>query len=281
MDPWDPKNNPSTAPAQHAQAPGLPNPSASAPSGPPPSMLPSVPPPSVPPPSAPVTAFVPSEQPAYPYPLTPVKPTRKGSGVLNVLLGLGLVVAVGGIAFAAGRLTAPASASTATGGNGGTGTGGFGRFGNNPNASFPPGAAGGGAGFFGRGAGGLAIQGTVTAVTADGITVELTGGQSITVGTDSSTTYQTAAAGTATDAAVGSDVLVQLDTTAGGFGAGGGGFGGGGFGRNPSGGSAATPPPPVGASPAPAASQAPVASGAPGGVAATLGSAKTVIVLPK
>jgi hypothetical protein len=284
MDPWDPKTNPSAG----QPAPGVP----ASKSAPPPPMLPSAPPPNAQLPSAPAPTYVQPAptyvQPApiyaqpepvtYPIQIAPVKPAKKGSGVLNVLLGLGLVIAVGGIAFAAGRLTAPASAATANGGNGGNG--GFGRFGTNPNASFPPGAAGGGAGLFGRGAGGLAIQGTVTAVTADGITLQLTGGQSITVGTDSSTTYQTAAAGTATDAAVGSDVLVQLDTTSGGFGAGGGGFGGGGFGRNPNGGSAATPPPPVGASPAPAASHAPVASGAPG-VPATLGSAKTVIVLPK
>jgi hypothetical protein len=175
--------------------------------------------------------------------------------MLNILLGVGLVVAVGGIAFAAGRLTAPASASTATanGGDGGFG----GRFGNNPNASLPPGG-----GFAGRGAGAIALEGTVTAVESSGITIQLTSGQSITIGTTSSTTYQKADPGTATDAAVGSNVLVQLDPTSGGFGGGGFGNGTGGFGGGPN------------ASANPAASPAPNPSPRP------LGDAKTVIVLP-
>jgi hypothetical protein len=194
--------------------------------------------------------------PVYSVPVAPVRPQKRSSTALNVLLALGLVVAVGGIAFAAGRLTAPASAATT--GNGGNGGNGFGR---NPNASFPPG------GFVGRGgAGALALEGTVTAVDASGMTIQLTSGQSITVGTTSSTTYQKADTGTATDAAVGSNVLVQLDPTTGGFGFGGGNGGGngnGGFGRGPN--ASANP----GASPAANASPR------------ALGDAKTVIVLAK
>jgi hypothetical protein len=219
--------------------------------------------PTAPPPPPPPLPYVsgPTEPPVYSVPVAPVRPQKRSSTALHVLLGLGLVVAVGGIAFAAGRLTAPASASAATG-NGANG--GFaGRFGNNPNASFPVGG-----GFAGRGAGAIALEGTVTAVDASGITVQLTSGQSITVGTTSSTTYQTAATGTSTDASVGSSVLVQLDPTTGGFG--GGGFGGGGFG-NGNGGFGGGP----NASANPGASQAPDAS------PRALGDAKTVIVLPK
>jgi hypothetical protein len=211
----------------------------------------------------------PTEAPVYPVPVAPVRPQKGSSTALNVLLGLGLVVAIGGIAFAAGRLTAPASASTAST-NGGTGAnGGFGgRFGNNPNASFVPG------GFTGRAAGGLALEGTVTAVDASGITIQTTSGQSITVGTTSSTTYQTASSGTSTDAAVGSTVLVQLDPTTGGFG--GGGFGGGGFGNGNGGGNFPGGP---NASANPGTN--PVASQAPNASPRALGDAKNVIVLPK
>ncbi len=214
---------------------------------------------------APIMA-APSEAPVYPVPIAPVKQQKKSSTALNVLLGLGLVVAVGGIAFAAGRLTAPASASTASG-NGANG--GFaGRFGNNPNASFPPGG-----GFAGRGAGAIALEGTVTAIDANGITIQTTAGQAVTIGTTSSTSYQTASSGSATDAAVGSTVLIQLDPTTGGFG--GGGFGGGGFG-NGNGGFGGGP----NASAIPGASAAPNASVAPNASPRSFGDAKTVIVLP-
>ncbi|MFL5688943.1 MAG: hypothetical protein ACJ77I_08125, partial [Chloroflexota bacterium] len=55
----------------------------------------------------------------------------RGSGgrILNIVLGIAIAVAIGGVAFAVGRTTAPASAAT-------TGRGGFGA--NNPNASFVP-----------------------------------------------------------------------------------------------------------------------------------------------
>jgi len=124
------------------------------------------------------------------------------------------------VAFAAGRATAPAS--TATNGRGFTGNGGAfgGTFG--PNASGAPGRGGFGGAFAG---GGLTIEGTVTAVTADSITLQLTSGQSITIPTDSQTTYHTRAAATASDVATGSTVLVQLSggrgTTGGGGGDGG------------------------------------------------------------
>ena len=151
-----------------------------------------------------------------PYPTEPIvatPPRRKGSTALNVLLGLAAIIAIGGVAFAAGRVTAPAAAST-TGGTGGTG-----RF---PAGSFAPGAGGfrGGAALSAA-----ALHGTVTAMTPTAIT--LTVGQTeITVSTNGSTTYHQQAAGAASDVAVGSTVLVQLND-ANGTGLGGGGFGGG------------------------------------------------------
>jgi len=152
-----------------------------------------------------------------PYTMSPVvatPPRRRGATVVNVLLGLALVVAIGGIAFAAGRVTAPAAATTTT-----TGGGGFGGF-RGPNASGAPGAFRGGG--FGALGGAAALKGTVTAVTPT--TITLTVGQAtIDVTTDGSTTYHQQAAGASSDVQVGSTVLVQTN--------GQGGFGGGAFPR--------------------------------------------------
>ena len=103
-------------------------------------------------------------------PLAAIVAPKRGTSALNLLLGLGLVVAIGGVAFASGRLTAPAAAAA---GNG-TGTG-FGRGGNGtgftPGASGAPGGAGfGGGGVFGAG-GAVTIQGTVQAVTPTSISL--------------------------------------------------------------------------------------------------------------
>src|SRR6185295_16750425 len=73
----------------------------------------------------------------------PVKPARRSGGVsiLNVALGVAVLVATAGVAFAVGRTTAPTTAAaqvTANGGNGGR----FFTNGNGPNASFAPGAGG-------------------------------------------------------------------------------------------------------------------------------------------
>jgi hypothetical protein len=160
--------------------------------------------------------------------------------LLNVVLGIALVVAVGGVAFAVGRATAPATTATGRTGFGGNG-GGFG-----PNASGAPG--GGFAGGFG--AGGVSIQGTVTAVGADSITLTLAGGQTVTIPTDAQTTYRQSTATTAAAVTSGSTVVVQLQ---GGRGVFGNGNGNGGQGGGPN------------------------ASGAPG---RTLGPASAVTVLP-
>ena len=127
------------------------------------------------------------------------------------------VVAVGGVAFAAGRATAPVATTTGRGGFTGNG-GAFGGNGFGPNASGAPGRGGLGGTFAG---GGLTIQGTVTAVTADSITLQLASGQSITIPTDSGTTYHTRAVASASDVTTGSTVLVQLNGGRGGTGQGG------------------------------------------------------------
>ncbi len=150
-----------------------------------------------------------------PYGSAPVAPVvvaqpkkrSTASTLVNVLLGVAVVVAVGGVAFAAGRATAPASTTSGRFGNGTGGFAGGGNFG--PNASGAPGRGGFG-GAFGAGGGGVTLQGTVTAVASDSITLQLTNGQTITIPTDSSTTYHSQTAATAADVAAGKTVQVQL-----------------------------------------------------------------------
>jgi hypothetical protein len=154
--------------------------------------------------------------------------SRGGGLFLNMLLGIALVVAVGGVAFAAGRATAPvatASGRTGFGGNGGVFQGG-------PNASGAPGGALGAGGGFG--AGGLSIQGTVTAISATSITLQLEGGQTVTIPIDAQTTYAQRTPTTAAAVTSGSTVAVQVQGGRGAFGNGNG-NGGQGNGANASG----------------------------------------------
>lgn len=181
---------------------------------------------------------------AAPYPIeaTAVRPRGRGGMFLNVALGIALVVAVGGVAFGAGRMTAPVAAAGAAR----PGAGGFVPGAGGPTASGAPGG--------GFGGGGASINGTVTAVAADSITVQLANGQSVTIPTSSTTTYHEQAAGTAADVTSGATVIVQVEGGRGGGQGGQGGQGGG-----------------------PAASGAPTASGAP---ARNLGAASSVTIVP-
>ena len=145
--------------------------------------------------------------------VAPLTVKRRSSAALlvNVLLGVALVVAVGGVAFAAGRAAAPASSGT---GRTNFGNGGdvdlngpvFGEPGFEPNASGAPGR-----GTFGAGGGAVSLQGTVTAVSADSITLQLASGQTITIPIDAQTTYHSRSAATAADVKAGSTVQVQLN----------------------------------------------------------------------
>jgi hypothetical protein len=135
------------------------------------------------------------------------RPTKQSSRGGTILMGLAAAIAVGGIAFAAGRLTAPATASTGTFGNRG---GQFVTSGQGPGDA----QGQGGQGFQGRldGAGGfggsLTVRGTVSAVTADSITVKLASGNEITIPLDGSTAYHTTAPATSAAVTVGSTVAV-------------------------------------------------------------------------
>jgi hypothetical protein len=193
------------------------------------------------PPPAPVASIV-----------APPKKRSAAATFVNVLLGLAVVIAVGGVAFAAGRATAPAATTTGRFGNGNGGFAGNGGFG--PNASGAPGRGGFGGAFGGAG-GGVSIQGTVTAVASDSITLQLASGQTITIPTSSSTTYHSQTPATAADVTAGKTVQVQL---------GGGRFRGGANGANGGGGGT---------------DGSPTASGAPGG-AFNLGAASSVTIIP-
>jgi hypothetical protein len=139
----------------------------------------------------------------------PARPARKSGtpGWINVLLGLAVVVAIGGVAFAAGRMTAPAAAANngfgrnVPGGFQGGGYFGRGYFGG-------PGNGQGGRGLFG--AGGATIQGTVTAITADKITITTAGGQAVDIALDGSTTYHLESSAASSDVKTGGTVIVRL-----------------------------------------------------------------------
>ena len=155
---------------------------------------------------------------------------RKGSSGrwLNVLLGVAAIVAIGGVAFAIGRSTAPASAT------GFPGNGTFrGNFGNGaipngaiPNASGAPGFGNGTGRALGLGGGGVTVKGTVKAVNGDTMTITTASGQTVDVKTSGDTAYHQQTAATATDVTVGTGVSIQVDF--GGFGRGQGANGNGG-----------------------------------------------------
>lgn len=131
-----------------------------------------------------------------------VAPTRRTSRVLDIALALAAVLAIGGVAFAAGRLTAPAGAGPAFArglapdGTVVTPDGSF-----DPNGPKPGGVALNG---------GLAIDGEVTAIDGDSITLKLADGQEMTFKLEDTTTYHEAADASSADVAVGDDVSVKV-----------------------------------------------------------------------
>ena len=161
-------------------------------------------------PTGPVTTNPPIMAPA---PALPAATRGSGGGWLNVVLIIAAAVAIGGVAFAVGRSTAPASAVAANGranlGNGAALPGGN----VGPRASGQPGFGRGslGGGFGGGFGGGPTITGTVESANGDTMTIRTASGQTIEVTTGPSTTYHTQSAATASDIQSGRKVQVQLD----------------------------------------------------------------------
>lgn len=134
---------------------------------------------------------------------SPTSPRKARRRWLDLALGFAAIVAVAGIAFAAGRLTAPTRAAGFGGNFGG------GNFGGNlaPGSTPRPGFRGG----FG---GNFSIEGSVVSVTADQLTIKLASGQTVQIPLDGTTAYHRETAASASDLASGSQVLVRLQPSA-------------------------------------------------------------------
>lgn len=129
-------------------------------------------------------------------------PDKGGRGT-TILLAVGAAIAIGGLAFAGGRLTAPAQATTGGLRPGGQFSGQGSDFGQGPGAGFP-----------GRGGmGGMTISGTVTAVASDSITLKLESGTVVTIPLDGDTEYHASAPATAEAVSVGATVSVAPGAT--------------------------------------------------------------------
>ncbi len=154
------------------------------------------------------TAPEPEPVPTEAVPMTSVLPGSSrpaGAGWVNVALAIAIAMAIGGIGFAAGRMTAPstlpvsAAGSGPTFGNGtGPGGGGFGGF-------------GGDDGGFRRELGsGASVQGTVQSVSNGVLTLKLASGGTIQIALNGTTTYHSQAAATSSDVQAGGTVIVRL-----------------------------------------------------------------------
>ena len=154
-------------------------------------------------PPAPADPLVaPARAPAPASAPPPPATRRRSSRLIDLALIGAAVLALGGVAFAAGRATAPVAAAQT----------GFGPIGGNfvrPNGSFDPGSGQGPRIGFGGG-GGLSIDGTVTAIDADSITIKTADGQERIIELDASTAYHQATDAAASDVAVGDDVSVKV-----------------------------------------------------------------------
>lgn len=159
--------------------------------------------------SATDTPTRPAGQAAESAPRTPSGPPRKARAAswVNIALGVAVVVAIGGVSFAAGRLTAPAGPTRD--GFPGNGQGQF------PGGSFNPnGGFGGGGGGLGGGRGGFgggSLEGTVESVSPTTLTLKLASGQTIQVALDSTTTYHSQASASSDAVVSGGTVIVQVN----------------------------------------------------------------------
>jgi hypothetical protein len=130
------------------------------------------------------------------------------------LLFIAAFVAVGGIGFAVGHLTAGSSAAIANSNGNGRGNVGFTRPSLAPGQTFDLGQFGAG-----RGAGGVVgfaggVTGTVQSIDGTTMTITLANGTTETIDLSGSTTYHNETAGSSSDVKVGSAVTVQIDTSA-------------------------------------------------------------------
>ncbi len=123
-------------------------------------------------------------------------PKKKSGNATNLLLIGAAVIAIGGVAFAMGRATAPAAAATGF-------AGGPGR----PTGSFNPG--GGFGGTLGGGNASLIISGTVKSIDGTTLTITTADGTDTVVDTSGST-YHAQSPATAADVTAGTKVSVSV-----------------------------------------------------------------------
>jgi hypothetical protein len=201
-------------------------------------------------------AGAPTSAPQY---ATPVAPTPNGArfaisrGFIEILAAIAAIAVIGGVVFAAGRLTAPPAAPVVAfpgglmpgqggqqapgmmpGPGGQQGPGNLmpgGRQGRNLPGNGYGNGNGNGQGGFGRmgglpGATGPQLRGQVVDITADLLTLKLASGQTIQIALDGTTTYRKQATAAAGDVTKGSQVVVGLVRRIAGAGGTAGGLGG-------------------------------------------------------
>jgi hypothetical protein len=155
--------------------------------------------------AAPTVSEAPARRPAY----------ARRAGSTMALLAISAMVALAGVSFAVGRVTA-----TGQSGTGQTNNAALNGVNGGQNGLPGIGANASGAPDFGRGGpdGGLisdtsTVSGTVVSVTASSITVQLANGRTVTIATGSSTAYHKQTAATSTDVTTGATVIVQTSGT--------------------------------------------------------------------
>jgi hypothetical protein len=132
-------------------------------------------------------------------------PRRGTARLLNFALAGALVLAIGGIAFAAGRMTAPAAS-----GNGFPRGQTFTGNGAGPGATGAPGGRGGFGGFGGAGGAGPTVEGTVESISGTTLTLKTADGQTIQIALSDTTTYHAQTDASSDAVAAGGKVLVRI-----------------------------------------------------------------------
>jgi hypothetical protein len=148
---------------------------------------------------------------------TAVKPAKQDRTTMILLL-IAAMVAVGGIAFAVGRVTAGTTTASTGDNNRYGGFPGGGREmpslapGQTLNPGQFPGGNQGGPNGQAMGMGG-AVSGTVQSIDANSITIKLSSGSTVTVSLTGTTTYHSETTASASDVKAGSTVRVTIDAS--------------------------------------------------------------------
>ena len=127
---------------------------------------------------------------------------KRPPSTLFIVVVLAGFVAIGGVAFAVGRMTAPAAAFPGAGGNFNDGGGGFQPPGGQNGQGFPGGGFGGG---------GPSLEGTITALDGDSLTIQTADGSTVTVNLSDDTGYAQEETTSADALDTGDAVRVQVD----------------------------------------------------------------------